>query len=227
MYCKNCGQMLAENSEYCTYCGTRVYNTQTSNINDDKPSLGFAVLSFFMPIVGLILFLVYRNDKPKKAKSAGKGALIGIITKIVISIIVTIIYVVFCVFLFNTQVANDELNTLSDISSGILNNNTDEILKNDLDVTFGKFKVSGDEELADTSLDVTVKNKSAKKCSFFITIEAIDDQGRRIDSDIVSVNSLRPEQEAKLTAFEFVEEKLINQFKKAHFRVLDVKMFDY
>jgi uncharacterized protein YqgC (DUF456 family) len=50
---------------------------------DDKGSVGFAILSFFIPIVGLILFLVWRKEKPKKAKSAGIGAIIGFVLGII------------------------------------------------------------------------------------------------------------------------------------------------
>ena len=45
----------------------------------DAPSGGFAVLGFFFPIVGLILYLVWNDRTPLKARSVGKGALIGAI----------------------------------------------------------------------------------------------------------------------------------------------------
>lgn len=48
----------------------------------DAPNAGFAVLSFFFPIVGLILYLVWMDQYPLKAKSCGKGALIGVITEV-------------------------------------------------------------------------------------------------------------------------------------------------
>lgn len=60
-------------------------NLSEFDVNCDKPSFWFSLLGFFFPIVGLILYLVYENKKPKRAKSAGKGALAGFITKIVIS----------------------------------------------------------------------------------------------------------------------------------------------
>ena len=45
------------------------------------------MLSFFIPLVGLILFLVWNNESPRKAKACGKWALIGFITGIVISVL--------------------------------------------------------------------------------------------------------------------------------------------
>lgn len=43
----------------------------------DIPSGGFNALSFFFPIVGLILYLVWKDTTPNKAKACGKFALIG------------------------------------------------------------------------------------------------------------------------------------------------------
>ena len=62
----------------------------------DAPSFGFATLGFFFPVVGLILFLVWKDQTPLKSRSAGKGALIGVITSVVLSILTVVItYVVF------------------------------------------------------------------------------------------------------------------------------------
>ena len=46
-------------------------------------SFGWAVLGFFIPIVGLILFLVWGKTRPEDAKAAGKGALISVIISVV------------------------------------------------------------------------------------------------------------------------------------------------
>ena len=58
---------------------------------NDASSMGFAVLSFFFPVIGLILFLVWKKDTPLKAKSCGKGALIGVIVEVALSCILTIV----------------------------------------------------------------------------------------------------------------------------------------
>jgi len=57
----------------------------------DAPSFGFATLGFFFPVVGLILFLVWRDQTPLKSRSAGKGALIGVITGVVLTILMYVI----------------------------------------------------------------------------------------------------------------------------------------
>lgn len=60
---------------------------------DDAPSTGIAVASFFIPLLGLILYLTWNSTYPQKAKSAGKGALVGFIVNTIVSIVATgIIY---------------------------------------------------------------------------------------------------------------------------------------
>lgn len=59
----------------------------------DAPSLGYAALGFFIPVAGLILYLVWKEQTPLRAKSAGKGALVGVIVWIGISVIMAILSV--------------------------------------------------------------------------------------------------------------------------------------
>ncbi len=80
-FCSKCGKEIHDDAAICIHCGCNVTDTQ------DAPSIGFAILGFFIPLVGLILYLIWHNTKPKQATSAGKGALIGFIVNIVFSII--------------------------------------------------------------------------------------------------------------------------------------------
>lgn len=86
-FCKNCGAEVADEAVLCVKCGCSLSQTN----KDDKPNGGFAVLGFFVPIVGLILFLVWNKEYPRKAKSCGKGALIGFIVSTVLTIIWAVI----------------------------------------------------------------------------------------------------------------------------------------
>lgn len=99
MYCRNCSKNIDDSATYYINCGTRF--DDNNNETDDRSSFGFTILGFFIPIVGLILFLIYEEKKPKRAKSAGKGALIGFVTKIILSIILVILYVLFTASLFS------------------------------------------------------------------------------------------------------------------------------
>ena len=53
----------------------------------DTGSAGWAVLGFFIPLVGLILYLVWSSTRPMDAKQAGKGALVSVIVAVALSIL--------------------------------------------------------------------------------------------------------------------------------------------
>lgn len=57
----------------------------------DSGSFGWAVLGFFFPIVGLILFLVWKDQKPLSSKKAGIGALVGVILSVVFYVLVYVV----------------------------------------------------------------------------------------------------------------------------------------
>jgi hypothetical protein len=61
----------------------------------DRRSGGYAVLGFFIPLVGLILFLMWKDGAfPQRARSAGKGALIGVIVNFVLGCVVGFLSVI-------------------------------------------------------------------------------------------------------------------------------------
>ncbi len=97
MYCKNCGSEIANDCKVCPHCGQVVNASigQKSNYNPQNEStIGWAILGFFLPLVGLILYLAWQSEYPKKAKSAGKGALVGFIFSIASSILSYVIFFV-------------------------------------------------------------------------------------------------------------------------------------
>ena len=55
-------------------------------VENPKDSGGFlwGLLGCCIPVVGLVLFLVWRDEKPKTAKAAGIGALVSVILTILI-----------------------------------------------------------------------------------------------------------------------------------------------
>ena len=68
MFCKNCGSQIDDKAVVCPKCG--VATGKTSAASDDAPSGGFAVLCFLFPLLGLILYLVWKADYPQKAHSS-------------------------------------------------------------------------------------------------------------------------------------------------------------
>lgn len=88
-FCRNCGKEIDDKAVVCPNCGVAqtIVNNAVPQAQEDSGSIGWGVLGFFIPIVGLILFLVWKDTKPKCAKNAGIGALVGFITGIVLVIL--------------------------------------------------------------------------------------------------------------------------------------------
>ncbi|MBQ9162208.1 MAG: zinc ribbon domain-containing protein [Clostridia bacterium] len=94
-FCHVCGQPVNENAEFCMGCGCAVRPAPKPTDNkNDAPNTGFMVLGFFFPLIGLILYLIYHDNAPLKAKSAGKGALIGVIASVALTVIITVLYAI-------------------------------------------------------------------------------------------------------------------------------------
>lgn len=59
-------------------------------MDNDNGGIGWGLLGCCIPIVGLVLFLVWKDTKPKTAKAAGIGALVSVCISIVYYIIIAI-----------------------------------------------------------------------------------------------------------------------------------------
>lgn len=59
---------------------------EDNNVQDNGGFL-WGLLGFCIPIVGLILFLIWKDQKPKTAKAAGIGALVSVIIGVLFYII--------------------------------------------------------------------------------------------------------------------------------------------
>ena len=98
-FCTYCGGRLEDGASFCPNCGARVESVERDSFDtfttEAEPSLaesvfgatdaklgersrGIAVLAFFFPVVGLILWALWRDTKPGKATSAAKGALVSV-----------------------------------------------------------------------------------------------------------------------------------------------------
>lgn len=87
-FCKKCGQQIPDNSYSCPVCGTVQVGAPAQV---DNGSIGWGFLGFCIPLVGLILFLVWKDSKPKSAKNAGIGALIGVGINVLSTVLMTVL----------------------------------------------------------------------------------------------------------------------------------------
>lgn len=95
MYCKNCGKEVSDDAKYCPSCGTPL-NVET-NSNDLNPSKLWALLGFFIPLAGLILYLIWEKEKPNTARLCGKGALISVIVGAITSVVAVVLLVILAI----------------------------------------------------------------------------------------------------------------------------------
>ena len=87
-FCKNCGTEIDDRAVVCPKCGVA---QQTVPVGADNGGFGWGLLGFCIPVVGLVLFLVWKDTKPKTAKVAGMGALISVILSIVFYVLTLVI----------------------------------------------------------------------------------------------------------------------------------------
>lgn len=67
-----------------------VYGQSAAPVNGDTGSFGWVVLGFLLPLVGLILWLVWKDSKPVSAEQAGRGVLASVTITITLTIVVTV-----------------------------------------------------------------------------------------------------------------------------------------
>lgn len=91
MVCKWCNSEVSENAKFCTNCGGSIsrpeYQTQNTinnqsqntfgGIQQKSVNVGLVILSFFIPLAGLIIFLSKKDSDKQTAKISGIVALIS------------------------------------------------------------------------------------------------------------------------------------------------------
>lgn len=119
MYCSHCGALTVSTDEYCPSCG---YPTNGKapilNKEDDKKSFWLGFLSFNIPIVGIILYCLWKDEYPLKASSCKKG-LIAIAIFMVVCFILTIILTILAIII-GTNTTNDTVTLTESITQTAL-----------------------------------------------------------------------------------------------------------
>ena len=87
MYCPHCGEQISAQAEICPKCGVRVKGGNVASSGEDKPNIAVNLLSFCcIPLLGIVLFFVWKDSKPIAAKSALIWALVSIGIWIIVSV---------------------------------------------------------------------------------------------------------------------------------------------
>ncbi len=74
-YCRKCGEIIDDEAVFCPKCGVQQNVLRTERaVNDDGSPL-WAIIAFLIPVVGLILWAAWNEEKPKCAKMAAYGTI--------------------------------------------------------------------------------------------------------------------------------------------------------
>ncbi len=99
-FCKVCGNEMHDSAIVCTKCGVATSNYNNLNKQNtpvvDEGGFGWGLLGCCVPVVGLILFLIWKDERPNTAKSAGIGALVC-----------TILWVLYFVVIFGLAIISE------------------------------------------------------------------------------------------------------------------------
>lgn len=167
--------------------------------------------SFVLGLIGAILGII------ALVKKASKGQAVAGIILCALAIVITI---------SSQKSLSESLDAASKELDKISGNSTEEVLKNDVDVTLGNFEVNeGEYGLTETQLKVNVKNKTSETKSFNIQIEAVDSNGTRIATDYIYANSLTAGQNQEFKVFEYVESEKIDAMKNATFQIVEASVY--
>ena len=94
-YCTKCGKELFDEAVICPNCGCPAGNTyqfkETKKV-EDEVSIGLAVLSFFIPLFGIIYWAFKHEESPKKAKVCALAGIASWVLGFVFSMLASILY---------------------------------------------------------------------------------------------------------------------------------------
>lgn len=166
--------------------------------------------SFIMGILAIIFGIIPIIKKSSKGKA-------------ITALILGILSLVITLSLQNSWSNSlDELSNELDTMSG---ENTEEVLKY-ANVSFGDFVAKTDEYgFTETKVIVTVTNTSDEKKSFDFTVEAVDSNGTRIETDYIYATDLASGQSQTFEIFTYVSDDILNDMKQATFNVVEASMY--
>lgn len=66
-------------ASFCSNCGMPLSITAVGRVMsvNDSGSFGWAILGFFIPVLGFVLYIAWRKARPSSARRVANGALFG------------------------------------------------------------------------------------------------------------------------------------------------------
>lgn len=179
-------------------------------------------LAFFIGIIAVVFAIVALITKNKKGLSIA-----GLITGILAIAITLMMQAAWSSALDEVSdeldSATEELETTMDDATG---ENTEELLGTAVDVQLGTFTAEQDAYgFVTSSLPVTVTNLTSESASFSITIEAVNADGSRLNTDYVYCDSLSASQSMSDEVFTYISSDELEAYQNATFQVLEVSKY--
>jgi|GEM_PF-2695959 len=90
-YCQNCGSKTAERQIVCLNCRAKLVSITNTNKNYlsnnelDQNNKDLNIISFLLPIIGLVLYIIYHQNYPVKSKGIVKWSFTGLILGVFLS----------------------------------------------------------------------------------------------------------------------------------------------
>ena len=156
----------------------------------------------------------YPPQQPKK----NNGVLIAVVVgAVALGAVAFMVFVVPMIFIGKTT---SDVNELISESKG---GNTEQILQNELDVTFRTFTRDPDfTYITSGKFPITVRNKGGDRATYNVQVEAVDADGNRIAEDNLYVANLGAGQSVTKDAFKFVDDDDYRKLTRATFGVAGV-----
>lgn len=121
---------------------------------------------------------------------------------------------------------NDAAASISADTNNAAGGNTDSLLKNDIQVTLGTWSDQADEyNIHTTELPVSITNISSEDFSGTVSIEALDADGNRINSDTCYIDSIAAGQSQDFKVFEYTEDDKLDAMAAASFNIYEVTKY--
>ncbi len=90
-YCRKCGEIIDDEAVFCPKCGVQQNMVRTEREVNDDGSVLWAIIAFLIPVVGIILWAAWHDEKPKCSKMAAYGTIISLVVGAV-AFIVTFVW---------------------------------------------------------------------------------------------------------------------------------------